>query len=137
MHADRNGETIESIDDLKDAHQYRESMAAAFASVLVGHLSSVKKLEFLQWTKSPRNLYPGSAEALAGGYVSINLSLPHVSPSVKGMLQAGIDAIRRFRLSDIQVTRFQAICAPLDGDFPLYAIEQFAKEGLDLTSLTC
>ncbi|KAF9018398.1 hypothetical protein BDZ89DRAFT_1073911 [Hymenopellis radicata] len=136
-HASGRGQAIESIGDLKAAHHYRESMAATFSSVLVGNSSSVETSGFLKWTESPRNLYPGSAEALAGGYVSIDPSLPRVSPSMREMLQMGIDAIQRFRLSDIQVTDFQAICAPLDGKFPLWAVEQFARQRLKLTSLTC
>ncbi len=122
---------VNSMDQLQEALQYRGKMVASFVSTLAEphKADSLRTPGFVQYTKTPQNLFPGFECAAAAGYLSIDPLLPNVSEEFKAVMEQGIVALREFRITDIQVTNFQAICAPLDNEFPLFAIEQVVKQG--------
>ncbi|KAF9003740.1 hypothetical protein BDZ89DRAFT_632962 [Hymenopellis radicata] len=131
---------IANLPQLRKAQDYREEMVTAFAAALVEHSAIARHPTFLEWRKTPKSLQLGSAEAstaLASGYVSIDDTFLGASQTFRTLWRAALDAIQHFNLSDIRVTDFQAICAPLNGAFPLDLIERVVEEGLDLDSFDC
>ncbi len=130
--------TVETIPDLQDAHIYQGKLIAACASALAGNSARfADSTGFLQSAENAPTIHPGSEEVHAAEYLVLNPTLPGVRASTKQAHQIRYEAIEHFGLSAIQVTHIQPICAPLNANFPLSAVVQFAQEQLPLESFIC
>ncbi len=142
------GQQVETVADLVKAHNYRERLAASISSVLVGNtrvqndsevikIADFSKARTITWTNTPQSLLPGCEAARAAGYYSINPALPGIADSLKAERRNAFTSINHFHLADAAVNDIQPICAPLNADFPFFAMVQIAKQELPLESFSC
>ncbi|KAF8870216.1 hypothetical protein CPB85DRAFT_757224 [Mucidula mucida] len=137
-HAIDDPREIETIADLQKAHLYQGELIAACASAVAGNPKRFTDTsDFLQSTRTAPTIHPGSEEVSASRYLSLNPELPGLRKSTRQAHQVRYDALELFRLSAIEATHIQPICAPLNADFPLSAVVQFAQEQLPLESFIC
>ncbi len=129
---------VETTLDLRKAHLYQGQLIAACASAVAANPEYfTDSVDFLTSTDTSRTIHPGSGEVCAAEYLTLNPDLPGIRASTKRKLQAHYEAIEHFGLSSLQATHIQPICAPLNADFPLSAVVQFAQEQLPLESFIC
>ncbi|KAF9040250.1 hypothetical protein BDZ89DRAFT_360826 [Hymenopellis radicata] len=145
------GPQVETLAELVEAHEYRERLAAGLASVLVGNarlrsedsdIADTDNARTITWTNTPRTLLPGCEAARAAGYFSIDPAFPGIAESIKTDRREAFAAVNRFHLADAAVTDIQPVCAPLNPEFPFFAMVQIAKQDIELLpevleSFTC
>ncbi|KAF9003742.1 hypothetical protein BDZ89DRAFT_1145980 [Hymenopellis radicata] len=108
-------------------HKFRGAMAAALASHVASHSTIFQDPGFMKWVPSIHN-HTAS--------VTVGASLVGSGPTFEAK-KAGLELITKLGLSTIVVHDFEAISAPLNGDFPIEAFDEVATEGIDFPWLGC
>ncbi|KAF9040204.1 hypothetical protein BDZ89DRAFT_1060618 [Hymenopellis radicata] len=128
---DDPSKAVETIANLQAAHRYQGQLIAACASAVAGNPAGfTDSLDLLQSTsrKTAQTIHPGSEEVCAAEYLVLNPELPGIRASTRRAHKISYEAVEFFGLSAIQATHIQPICAPLNADFPLSSVVQFAKD---------
>ncbi|KAF9018793.1 hypothetical protein BDZ89DRAFT_337555 [Hymenopellis radicata] len=129
---------VENLENLVAAHRYQGELIAACASAVAGNPKKfTDSIGFLESKTTAQTIHPGSEEACAAEYLSLNPELPGFRASSRRTHQTRYDAVEYFGLSAIQATHIQPICAPVNADFPLSDVVQFAKDKLLPESFIC